>query len=51
MAALAIARRAMYPDRTESIPKRHNDCSSWKEVYKIANKPLKTKNKQYNTNN
>ena len=43
MAALAIARRAMYPNRTESIPNRYNDCSSWKEIYKIANKPLKNK--------
>ena len=34
MAALAIARRAMYPNRTETIPKRYKDCSSWKEVYK-----------------
>ena len=38
MAALAIARRAMYPNRTESIPNRYNNCSSWKEVYKMANK-------------
>ena len=38
MAALAIARRAMYPNRTESIPNRYNDCSSWKQVYKTVNK-------------
>ena len=36
MAALAIARRAMHPERTERIPKRTN-CSSWQEIYK-ANK-------------
>ena len=38
MAALAIARRAMYPNKTESIPKRYNDCSSWKQIYKTVNK-------------
>ena len=38
MAALAIARRAMYPNRTESIPNRYNDCSSWKQIYKLINK-------------
>jgi hypothetical protein len=36
MAALAIARRAMHPERTERIPKRTNS-SSWQEIYK-ANK-------------
>ena len=38
MAALAIARRAMYTYRTESIPNKYQDCSSWQEVYKIAKK-------------
>ena len=37
MAALAIARRAMHPERTERIPKRTN-CSSWQEVYKTYKK-------------
>jgi IS605 OrfB family transposase len=45
MAALAIARRAMYPNRTEKIPNRYKDCSSWKDIYKTANKPLKNKKK------
>ena len=38
MAALAIARRAMYTNRTESIPNKYKNCSSWQEVYKIAKK-------------
>ena len=42
LAALAIARRALKPKRTEKIPKRYKDkCSSWKDVYRLVNKNKK----------
>ena len=38
MAALAIARRAMYTNKIESIPNKYKNCSSWQEVYKLVQK-------------